>query len=77
MNAEKIRAKRILARALELSVAQIPDDAGLGELLSWDSLGHIKVVVELEEEIGRPLQTEEVLSISDLASIGALLNQKA
>jgi acyl carrier protein len=67
-------AKQILAAAFEISAADVPDDAGIETFRLWDSLGHLKVIVELESRLGRPVTTEELLDVTDLASLGKLID---
>ena len=44
------------------------------DIENWDSLNHIKIVLELEIEINRKLSTEEIVSIYDLESISKILS---
>jgi acyl carrier protein len=68
-----VDAKAILASALEVEVAEIPDDASLDSFEPWDSLAHMKLIMALEGEVGRTLDVEEILTIVDLASLDALM----
>jgi acyl carrier protein len=65
--------KMMLAMALELDRTEIPDDASIENFEPWDSLGHMQLIATLEKHTGRPLETEEILTVMDLASIGELL----
>lgn len=69
------RARALVAEALELVPDQVPLDASIDGFAKWDSLGHLRVVARLEEALGRPLETDEVLAVADLASIAALLGR--
>ncbi len=66
-------AKEVLAQAFDVSITEVPDDAGMETFTPWDSLGHLKVIAAIEEKIGRDLNTEEVLAVIDLASIEKLI----
>ena len=46
------------------------------DIENWDSLSHIKIVLEIEKEIHRNLSTEEIVSIYDLESIGKIFSSK-
>ncbi len=75
MSEVDLRARLVVAAALELAPELVPLDASIDSFEKWDSLGHLRVVASLEEALGRPLETEEVLAVSDLASIAALLGR--
>jgi acyl carrier protein len=68
------RAKRLLAEATQSDLAEIPDDARIGQFKPWDSLAHVAVVLALEEEIGRELDSDEIVRIESLKDIASLLN---
>lgn len=42
----------------------------------WDSLGHINLIVSLEEEFGVSISTEEAADITSFKSTAALLDEK-
>lgn len=65
-------AARLVARALDIQ-AEIGPDESIATLPAWTSLGHVRVVLELEEALGRSLATEEVVGIDSVAAVAALL----
>jgi acyl carrier protein len=65
-------AARLIARALDIQ-AEIGPGASIATLPAWTSLGHVRVVLELEEALGRSLATEEVVNIDSVAAVAALL----
>lgn len=64
-----VEAKTLLASALNFEANEIPDDASIETFEPWDSLVHMQLIEVIEQQMGRPLETEEILSIMDLASI--------
>lgn len=66
------RARRLLARALEIQ-GEVAPDAGVATLPAWDSLGHTRLVLELEAELGRRLTSEEIVSIDSVGALARLL----
>lgn len=64
--------KEILSFCLDIDINEIKDDANMYNLIEWDSLSHIKIVLEIEERLQRELNTEEIIEISDLQSIDKL-----
>ena len=70
------KAKIILSNTLNIKVNDIDDNASMLDIENWDSLSHIKIVLEIEKEIHRNLSTEEIVSIYDLESIGKIFRSK-
>ena len=70
------KAKIILSNTLNIKVNDIDDNASMLDIENWDSLSHIKIVLEIEKEIHRKLSTEEIVSIYDLESISKILSGK-
>jgi acyl carrier protein len=75
--AAAVRARSLLAEALGCPVEAVAPDAAIGTLPTWDSLAHLKVVLAIEERIGRALSTEEILEVTSLESIARLLEARA
>ncbi|MBP6012971.1 MAG: acyl carrier protein [Alphaproteobacteria bacterium] len=68
-------ARRLLAEALAIADDKIPDDARIGMLEQWDSLAHTRMLLALEERLGKPLDAEEAVAIESLADIAAVLTK--
>ena len=68
-------ARRLLAEALALTEDKVPDDARIGALEQWDSLAHTRMLLALEERLGKPLDAEEAVVIESLTDIAAVLTK--
>jgi acyl carrier protein len=68
-------AGQVLAEALQIDVSEVNQEMALGVTERWDSLAHMRLIMALEEQLGRPIETEEMLSVEDIPSIQALLEQ--
>jgi len=66
-------AKVLLAEAVNCDAAAIPDDVRIGHFDLWDSLAHLRLVLAVEQHIGRQLDPDEVMRIDKLSDIAALL----
>ena len=66
-------AKELLARAANCDPAAVHDDAQLGQMEGWDSLAHLRLILAIEEKLGRMLDPEETVAIARLADIAALV----
>ena len=64
--------KGLMARLFQCEEAEIHDDTGPGDLVGWDSLGHVSLMSEIQTEFGvqSPWKTPlEVESLEDLVNI--------
>ena len=65
-------AKEIISQCLDIDIAEINDGSNMNNIIAWDSLNHIKIVMEIEERLIRNLETEEIIEIFDIESINKL-----
>jgi len=65
-------AKEIISKCLDIDIAEINDGSNMNNIIAWDSLNHIKIVMEIEERLNRNLETEEIIEIFDIESINKL-----
>jgi acyl carrier protein len=68
------QARNLLADAIGAEVATVPEDAQIGQFERWDSLVHIRLLLSLEERIGRLLDPDEAVRIESLRDVARLLN---
>ena len=68
-------ARHLLAEAMERPVEDVDMDVSLEKTAAWDSLAHVRLMMGLEERLGRPLPAREALGAVDLRSIAELLRR--
>lgn len=69
------KARILLAEALEVDPESLNGNSGVESLEAWDSLGHLRIVTEIESQTGAELSPEQVLALSTLDDIATLLDQ--
>ena len=69
-------ATLLLAHALMIPERDVPADARLGRVDQWDSLAHARVLLAIEERLGRMLTPDEAVAIESIADIAQLLESK-
>ena len=74
---ENFDAKDILADLFEIDISSISLNAKIGELQGWDSLGHMRLVIQIENIMNRSITTEEIVQIVDVKSINSVLNRRS
>jgi acyl carrier protein len=67
------QAKILLAEAVSCEATAIPDDVRIGGFAAWDSLAHLRLVLGIEQKIGRQLDADEAIRIESLQDVAALL----
>jgi len=71
------RARILLAKATNSDAATIPDDVRLGQFELWDSLAHLRLVLGVEQRLGRQLDPDEAIRIETLADIAQLVEPRS
>jgi acyl carrier protein len=66
-------AVELLAQALQLEASTINADTSPGVTSQWDSLAHMKLILAIEEHLGKQLGAEAIVSIASLPDIVAVL----
>lgn len=65
----KDKVKEIIARVFNLEANSIGDDASPDNILHWDSLNHMNLIVSLEEEFDIRFTDEEIIEMLNLELI--------
>ena len=68
------KAKTLLAEATQRQPEEIPDDASVSSFDGWDSLSHMRLIMAMEEKMGRELPPEVVVDIASLADVAKYLS---
>ena len=66
-NTQKI--KNALAEALSTESSQIPDNAAMGLLSGWDSIGHLTVMSHLGAHFGKDVPFDQITELIDIPSL--------
>ena len=59
----------ILAEVFEVSQDAITQDIKMGDIEAWDSLGHLRLFMTIDEKMGVKFSTDEIVEISSLEEI--------
>ncbi|MEQ1754530.1 MAG: acyl carrier protein [Micropepsaceae bacterium] len=70
-------ARKLLADALSMPEQDLPADIRIGSIDQWDSLAHARILLALEETIGKPLDAAEAATIESVTDIAASLSRHA
>lgn len=68
--------KTTIASALNIPADQVADDGSGRTIPKWDSIGHMTVVLALEERYKTSFTVEEIIAMRDVATIRTILDGK-
>ncbi|MFX1483610.1 MAG: acyl carrier protein [Promethearchaeota archaeon] len=66
----------ILSKALLIDKDQVTDDLRRKDFESWDSMAHLIIITEIENEFGIFFEDEEAVEIWTVADIKKILDNK-
>ena len=69
----KEQIKNVMKRAFELE--DISDDVSMENCDKWDSLNHLNLIMELEEEFNVSLEPEDIAVMRSVDEIEVVLNR--
>lgn len=80
MNAEREnilegQVRALLAEALQVPLEEVTPDLSFGDLPQWDSMGHMEVMLRLEERFGIEINAENIALLTSLPVICAYLRE--
>lgn len=71
------RIQSILVEALQITPSMITPYLAFGDLPQWDSMGHMEVMMRLEENFGIEINADTIATLTSLTAIRQYLIQKS
>ena len=71
----KLKLKKIFIKTFGKKVS-ITENSNINNTLGWDSLGHIKLISEVEKIRKKKLTTKQILNMTNVKSIEKILSEK-
>lgn len=65
----------VIAEAIQVPIETITPDLAFGDLPEWDSLGHMEVMMLLEERFGIEINTDTIANLISIPEICAHLEE--
>jgi len=59
----------IVAKVCETEVSNITMETTIGDFSRWDSMGHLTILQQVEEELGISFEPEEMMDLVDVNDI--------
>jgi acyl carrier protein len=70
---EQVQA--VLAEAIQVPSDQVTPDLAFGDLPQWDSMGHMEVMMRLEEQFGIEINADTIAELVSIPEICAYLKE--
>jgi acyl carrier protein len=70
------RIQSLLAEAIQVPGEIVTADLSFGDLPQWDSLGHMEVMLRLEEEFGVAIDADTIAQLISIPEICRFLEDK-
>lgn len=67
--------KTVIAEALGIDRELVTDDLAYGDLPEWDSMGHMNVMMALEERYGIEITTDTIAELVNMPAIFAYVKE--
>jgi acyl carrier protein len=67
------RVKEVLADVFQLPAEDLPDDLIFGDIPQWDSMGHMEVMMSLEQHFGIEVTADTIGGLTSLQAICSYL----
>lgn len=68
--------QRLMAIIFEVSTETISTDLQIGDIAQWDSLGHAKLMLAVEEEFEISISSDEMADVQSVVDLEKLLTRK-
>jgi acyl carrier protein len=69
------RVQALLAEAIQVPLDQVTSDMAFGDLPQWDSLGHMEVMLRLEEHFGIEVNPDTIAALISIPQICTYLQE--
>jgi citrate synthase len=63
------RVQELIAEALHVPLEQVAPDLAFGGIKQWDSMGHMSIMLLLEERFGVPIDADVIAMLTSLPAI--------
>lgn len=69
----KTQVQAAVAEALQIPAEQVTPDLTFGDLPQWDSMGHMEVMMLLEENFGIEINADTIAQLTSVPAITSYL----
>lgn len=68
--------ENLLCEVLQIPASTITEDLAMKDIVAWDSLKHMELIVSLEQSFGIELSFEEIVTMRSVGEIKRVLRER-
>jgi acyl carrier protein len=72
-----LNVRNMLAEIFQLPLEEIKSDLAFGDLPQWDSMGHMDIMIGLEDRFGVEINAETISKLTSLSEICSYLEERS
>ena len=69
------QVRHLIAGALQVPVEEVTAELSFGDLPQWDSMGHMEMLMQLEERFGVEVSADTIAALTSIPAICAYLKE--
>jgi len=70
-----LQVQNLLAEAIQVPLELVTPDLAFGDLPQWDSLGHMEVMLKLEDQFGVAIDADRIARLISIPEICRFLQE--
>jgi len=71
----KMRVLELVSEALQIPISQVSEGLSLGDIPQWDSMGHMGIMLLLEERFDLEIDTSILNTLTSIPAIYAFIEK--
>ncbi|GDX55637.1 hypothetical protein LBMAG29_09470 [Methylophilaceae bacterium] len=71
-----VKLKKLVVTQLKIDESQYSENLKLGDVPTWDSMGHINLMFSIEEAYGIQLDSDEITNAKSIGLINQILQKR-
>ena len=73
---KKTKIYSLIGKCLKIDPSKLKDNTSSKNLAIWDSMNHVKIIMQLEKIIGKKISFNETLKLTSIKKIMIFLKKK-
>ena len=70
-----LEIREIMSKVFEIEVSEIPNNATQKDIMKWDSLQHLNLIVEIEDKYDISIDPEDISTMVSIEKITEVVNK--
>lgn len=75
-NFNQLKLKKIISKILKINLGKIPNNLNRDNCKNWDSMNHVRLILEIEKEFGFKIDNNDAIDLVSLETLVKFLDNK-